>query len=137
MSEDTGRTVTCHRWAPKSEAAPHQVTREVCLRKPDEVCQTCPHSRFLVRIQVGIGNQAVACPRWKSETDWRLGDSPESYVIARRELCLTQKPFDFCVECPNSRAKNPPTQEPGWVSAMLRDLRAKRLVLYEKGRLEE
>jgi len=83
-------------------------TRIFCVaRFHQDVCDVCEHVRFTLKFQSRIGDQEVACPRWKSLDD-KLDHKKPSYVHMRREICLTKAP------CPNQDAKNPPVNEEGW-----------------------
>ena len=110
-----GLTVLCDGEAPKSGASMKVFNRFFCIvgYHGSEICGTCEHSRFVLRFQARIGDQVVACPRWKSLDD-KLDRKKPFYVHQRREICLTQRPFDYCSSCQNQRPQNPPENKEGW-----------------------
>jgi len=116
MGAGSGTYVICNRWAPKSETARHSVSRAICFFLPvPEVCCQCPHSRFVFRIKVGVGNQVVACPQFSQREGWKRGEQPV-YIRLRREACLSQhRRYQFCEVCQNVDPAKPPQQEPDWV----------------------
>lgn len=113
MSED-GMFVQCHSWSPKQESRPHTVSRVMCLMQATDHCPQCPHSRFVIQTQPGVGNQIVACPRWRGGVQRHLSDMPSEYVLIPHETCLTSKPLEYCSSCPNNRRTHLPFDEPGW-----------------------
>lgn len=93
---------------------PHNVHRGLCFTGPYPECGTCPHHHFDLRLRQGAGHEIVACPRWSTETVRLYGRPPEVYVMVRRELCFTARPFPWCPSCPNQAASETPRDEPGW-----------------------
>lgn len=119
MSSD-GKFIYCGMGTPDWQG-PQEVQRVLCLtRSRGEICETCPGSSFTLRIQVGIGRQSVACPRWKDDEDRRRRREPRDYVLRHRETCLNDKPFAYCPSCPNSDPSLPPQGKPGWWEEELR-----------------
>ena len=106
--------VQCHSWSPKQESRPRTVSRVMCLVQATDHCPQCPHSRFTVHTQPGVGHQTVACPRWRGGAQRHLSDMPSEYVLIPHETCLTTKPLEFCSSCPNNRRTHLPFTEPGW-----------------------
>ena len=91
------------------------VDRVVCLLGMRAGCPTCQNSQVEVLFQIRPSDQVVACPQWDNETERvKEKSDPTSYSLVRREVCLTQKPFPFCCECPNSRATEMPQSLPKW-----------------------
>ena len=108
-----GLYVLCDGESPKSGNEVRQQNRAVCLGQPMTACKTCEHSSFTVSLQVGIGNQLVACPTWPN-IDAKLNHEKADYEMVRREQCLVHRPYDYCSLCPNKDAANRPQTEPGW-----------------------
>ena len=110
----SGKFVTCHDWAPKQRNRGHSVSRALCLMDTREGCSTCLHSRFVLRIPMGAGDQIVSCPRWDGSQSRNKGGVPVLYVQIRRETCLRARPFEFCTSCPNSKPAELPRNIEGW-----------------------
>lgn len=110
---DDGKTVRCLA-AVQSWHGPHDVVRTTCFFQLTAECGACPHSTFTMQFQVGIGNQEVACPRWRSDGARMRGESLLGYVMLRRETCLIASPFPWCYSCRNHDPRELPRSEPGW-----------------------
>jgi|SRR3954469_11839057 hypothetical protein len=107
-----GKTVTC-----TDPEAPHSVDRASCLAKKKPECAACPNSHFTIRFQSRIGDQQVACPRWRLEEDRLARREPTDYVSVPRSMCLTLRPFDQCIGCVNGQASEPPRIYSKWWEA--------------------
>lgn len=104
-----GKTVTC-----TDPETPHSVDRLICLAKTRPNCQGCPNSHFTIRFQARVGDQQVACPRWRSEEERIERKDPLDYVTVSRGLCLSVHPFPQCDGCPNGQADQPPRIYAKW-----------------------
>ena len=107
------KTVHCIQHTPEGPIS-HWVDRTVCLLEMREGCPTCPHSRFVVRFQLRVVDQLVACPRWGSEGEERDRKDPVDYVTVQRDTCIRQRPYTFCQRCPNSSPSEEPRVERRW-----------------------
>jgi hypothetical protein len=96
------------------EKVDQYVERTLCILETRPGCSNCPNSQLEVLFQIRIGDQVVACPRWKSESDRREQLPALGYAFVPRVLCLTEKPFPFCPSCPNSKPSELPRAEVGW-----------------------
>jgi hypothetical protein len=96
------------------EEVHHWVDRSICLLETRPACSTCPNSQFEVLFQIRIGDQMVACPRWEDQNEMRQNKDPDGYVFTKRYVCLTEKPFPFCIRCPNANSSNPPRDTLKW-----------------------
>jgi hypothetical protein len=108
MSRD-GKVVVC-----TDPDSPHTVDRIVCLLGGRPGCGTCPNRNFTIRFHLRVVDQPVACPRWASEEERLARNDPIDYVPVPRGICLTQKPFLQCGDCPNSRAGEAARKDPKW-----------------------
>jgi hypothetical protein len=110
-----GLMVLCDGEAPKAGTDVKQQSRTVCLSAPYKACQSCEHAVFTIRLQPGVGNQVVACPRWE-DTSSRYAHDPPQYEMVRREQCLDM-PYEHCSFCPNKDLRAVPRVKPGWWEA--------------------
>lgn len=134
MSKD-GKIVACEHVPSMLEGIPAEVSRTTCLLKAKEQCGTCPNSRVVLRFQLRVVDQVVACPRWESEEDRRERRDPLDYVEVRRDTCIRVKPFDHCDSCPNSSAGELPRIHARWFEEEERRRRIEReLDEEERGR---
>ena len=108
-----GKTVRCLAEV-ASWPGPHDTNRGACFFRLTAECGACPHSTFTLQFQVGVGNQEVACPRWRSDAARLRGEPLLSYVMLRRETCLVASPFPWCYSCANHNPGELPRSEPGW-----------------------
>ena len=115
MANDDGKYVTCYDAAWKARTHQETQSRVLCMVQGKEHCPVCPNSQFKVKIQVSVGEQEVACPRWEDEAERLKGKHPTEYMPVRRELCLRVRPFYFCASCKNADPNNPPESVNGWV----------------------
>lgn len=111
MSSD-GKTVLCESYGIWPVA--HTVSRALCAMNARPECGGCPNGKFVVRVQLRVVDQVVACPQWVSETERGERQDPSHYIGVRRETCLKAKPYPFCLDCPNGRAENLPRLHPKW-----------------------
>ena len=105
---------------------PHMVERTLCLLGARENCGTCPHSRFVVRFQLRVADQVVACPVWASEEDRKKRQDPVDYQAVQRDTCVRVKPYPFCEECPNGKAGAPARTTRKWFELEERQKRIER-----------
>ncbi len=108
-----GLIVLCDGNAPKSGTDVYQQSRAVCLGRPLPGCGTCEHSKFSIKLRPNAGNELVACPRWKSESE-RLQRVLPQYEMVRREQCLLTRPYEYCAMCPHKEIHNAPRISAGW-----------------------
>lgn len=107
-----GLMVLCDGEAPKAGTDVKQQDRTICLAKPYKACGSCEHGTFTIRLKVGIGNEAVACPRWE-DIAARYAHVLPQYETVRREQCFDM-PYEHCSFCPNKDVRAPARTEPGW-----------------------
>lgn len=105
-----GKTVTCI----GDPETPHEVDRTLCILGSRPGCYGCPNRLFTVRFQVRAVDHVVACPRWLSEKERLDRKEPVNYESVPRIVCLTQRPFRQCEDCPNSKASEAPRIQPRW-----------------------
>ncbi len=122
-----GKHVLCMGHDTEGEGlVPHVVSRSLCLMETRPGCSTCPNSRFVLRFQLRVADQTVACPRWASEEDRKNGQETLDYVSVQRDTCIRLKPFSFCELCPNSNPAREAMVERKWVEIEARRLRIER-----------
>ncbi len=122
-----GKFVRCTEHDTEGEGlVPHVVSRALCLMETRPGCSTCPNSRFVLRFQLRVADQVVACPRWASEEDQKNGEDALDYVAVQRDTCIRLKPFSFCSVCPNSDPAKEPMVERKWVELEARRRRIER-----------
>ena len=115
-----GLTIMCDSWEPKKKGRSHSVSRVLCATKAYPYCRRCPNSKFVLSIQLDLGNQMVACPRWEEGKSRISKNMPDGYATIRREVCLRHDAFEFCPSCPNSHSDMPKLSDPGWYERMYR-----------------
>jgi hypothetical protein len=95
-----GRYVEC-RPNPFDQTVTHTQHRSVCLARPLQACNICPHAAhtLVFKSQPDNSYEVVACPRWNTRTSRSEGNSPDSYVPVEVGTCR-QRPFDLCNSCP-------------------------------------
>lgn len=124
MSKD-GKTVMCTSGY-DGEEVNHSVNRVLCLLDSRPACKICPHGDFDLVFQIRASDQVVACPRWENEDDRKNRRDPLDYVPIQRDICISQRPFPFCEECPNSKAGALPETEMRWFELRERMKRIER-----------
>ncbi len=109
-----GKYVLCRSGAGDGEEVYQEVERIICLLELRPGCPTCPHAQFEALFPTGVGLQTVACPRWENEDAQLKRRDPVGYVLTSRTTCLVDKPFTFCVECPNGKPEQLPRTALKW-----------------------
>ena len=74
--------------------------RLVCLTRPYQTCQFCPHQSFTLLFNANSGlalAEIVSCPRWEGA----IRGAPDYYVPTEVATCR-DRPFSFCSSCPSS-----------------------------------
>lgn len=121
-----GKFVLCENNVTEEGQVPHVVDRALCLMETRPGCGTCPHSKFVLRFQLRVADQMVACPSWATDDDRKNRRDTLDYLPVQRDTCIREKPFPFCAECPNSNPANEPKTERKWFELEERRRRIER-----------
>lgn len=97
-----GRHVLCHPFLEDPGVSRLQ-HRLICLLRPHEACQTCPHRLFTLVFNADRESrfQVVQCPRWEQGIVDRYANRDPSHYVPTELATCEKQPFEFCPSCPS------------------------------------